>query len=99
MLWHKFDKCGVYYYSDLGEQECASYIGIVAVKQKSENHVLVYDEEKRNFGIDLVTMETGDIIWWKWTPPAEITIQLIDYSFLFDKKIDSEKCRIAGKKT
>ena len=51
MLWHTFDTCGVYYYSDLGDEECASYIGIIAVKQKSENHVLAYDEENKNFGI------------------------------------------------
>lgn len=50
-IWHTFDKCGVYYYSDMSDKECASYIGIVAVRQKSEHHVIEYDAEKSSFGI------------------------------------------------
>lgn len=37
-MCHRFDECGVYYYSDIVENECASYIGIIVVKPKTANH-------------------------------------------------------------
>ena len=49
MLSHTFDQCGVYYFSDISGNECASYIGIVAVKKKPEQHVINYKEEAKRF--------------------------------------------------
>lgn len=49
MLSYTFDQCGVYYFSDISGNECASYIGIVAVKKKPEQHVINYKEEAKRF--------------------------------------------------
>lgn len=48
----------MYYYSDLGENECASYIGIVVVKQKYTDHTLVYDGDKKRFQNGTIRPET-----------------------------------------
>jgi plastocyanin len=41
-----------------------------------------------------LTLETGDSVWWKWTnTQALVTIKLSDYSLIWNKKIDIEKCR------
>ena len=37
----------------MSETEAASYIGIIVVRQKCENHVIEYDVEKNSFGIGL----------------------------------------------
>ncbi len=93
LVIQKFEKCGVYYFSDISGEESASYIGIVAVKQKCETHILDYDMETKSFGVDLLTMETGDTIFWRWAPPVEITVCLKDYNFLSDKKINSVRSK------
>ena len=41
-------------------------------------------------------METGDIIWWKWNPPNEIIVNLVDYNFLFNKSLDINRCKKSG---
>ena len=38
-------------FSDASDKECASYIGLVVVRQKNEHHIIEYDEEKSSFGI------------------------------------------------
>lgn len=49
MICHRFDKCGVYYFGDICGNECASYIGIIAVKQKPEQHIFNFNDDKRKF--------------------------------------------------
>jgi len=49
MISHTFDKYGVYYFSDIGEKECASYIGVIAVKKKEDHRVISYNEERKRF--------------------------------------------------
>lgn len=49
MLCFTFDKCGVYYYSDISGNEAASYIGIIAVKKKPEHHIINYNEGTQKF--------------------------------------------------
>ena len=49
MLCFTFDKCGVYYYSDISGNEAASYIGIIAVRKKPEHHITNYNEETKKF--------------------------------------------------
>jgi hypothetical protein len=40
----------VYYFSDVSDEESASYIGVIVVKQKCESHILEYNPEAKNFG-------------------------------------------------
>jgi len=96
LVIQKFEKCGVYYFSDISDEESASYIGIIAVKQKSETHILDYDLESRSFGTELLTMETGDTIFWRWPAPVEITINLTEYNFLGNKKFNNERCKVGS---
>jgi hypothetical protein len=49
MVAHTFDKCGIYYFGDICENECVSRIGIIAVKQKPAHHYLNYLEEQSSF--------------------------------------------------
>jgi hypothetical protein len=49
MMSHTFDKYGVFYFSDIGEKECASYIGVIAVKKKEDHRVISYNEERKRF--------------------------------------------------
>ncbi len=49
MICFTFDKCGVYYYSDISGNEAASYIGIIAVKKKPEHHIVNFNEETQKF--------------------------------------------------
>lgn len=45
--------------------------------------------------LDLLTLETGDSIWWKWNnTQALITIKLTDYNLISNKKIEIEKCKV-----
>ena len=41
-------------------------------------------------------METGDTIFWKWNPQTELIINLIHYSLLRHKKIQTDKCITLG---
>ena len=49
MMSHTFDKYGVYYFGDIGEKECASYIGVIAVKKKEDHRVISYNEERKRY--------------------------------------------------
>lgn len=40
----------MYYFSDVSDEESASYIGVIVVKQKCETHILEYNPEAKNFG-------------------------------------------------
>ena len=116
MIWHKFDKCGVYHYADKNDQGSSAYIGTVAVKPKHEHKILEYVSDKKNFNTglyksgvkiekkllkytkfkDLITIENGDTVWWKWKLPAMIYIKLVDGDFLNNEELKSEKCRKLG---
>ena len=96
LVIQKFDKCGVYYFSDISDEESASYIGIIAVKQKSETHIIEFDNESQSFGTELLTMETGDTIFWRWSLPSEVIINLSDYNFLSNKRFNNERCKVSG---
>jgi hypothetical protein len=41
-------------------------------------------------------METGDCIFWKWTLPSEIVINLSGYNFLSNKRIAPDRCKVSG---
>ena len=43
-----------------------------------------------------MTIESGDLIWWKWGKNASISMRLVDASLLFDKKIEFDKCQKVG---
>ncbi|CAF0781764.1 unnamed protein product [Brachionus calyciflorus] len=85
MVCHKFEKCGVYYYGDISGNECASYIGIIAVKPKSENTTIPFVEETKQFEQSVLTVETGDLIWFKWNKTIPISIKLDEACLVNDK--------------
>jgi plastocyanin len=94
MLCHTFDKCGVYYFGDISGDESSSYIGIVAVKKKMGHFIMDYMEDKKRFEQELITtMESGDLVWWKWNKSQTITMNLVDAQLIGDKKIEREKCK------
>ena len=96
-MCHTFDKCGVYYFGDIAGKECASYIGIIAVKQKSEQYVFSYSDESKRFEQEIVTLETGDYAWWKWSKATEITMRLCDASLMFDRRFDTDaRCDVSN---
>ena len=43
-----------------------------------------------------MTVESGDLIWWRWGKNASISMCLADASLLFDKKLEFDKCQKAG---
>ena len=43
-----------------------------------------------------MTVETGDRVWWKWPKQVEITVKLDEANLLFDKKLDTTKCKSTG---
>ncbi len=46
------------------------------------------------FYLDLLTLETGDSVWWKWTnTQALITVKLSDHNLISTKNVDFEICR------
>lgn len=85
MICHKFEKCGVYYYGDICGNECASYIGIVAVKPKCNGEFLVYSQDGQKFDKNVVTVESGDYIWFKWPRSISASIKLDDTSLISNK--------------
>ncbi|RNA39086.1 hypothetical protein BpHYR1_016858, partial [Brachionus plicatilis] len=85
MVCHKFEKCGVYYYGDICGNECASYIGIIAVKPKSSNEYLNYSEDSKKFDQSVVTVESGDYIWFKWPKSIPVSIRLDDMSLISER--------------
>lgn len=46
--------------------------------------------------IEIMTVESGDLIWWRWGKNASISMCLVDASLLFDKKLEFDKCQKAG---
>jgi hypothetical protein len=44
-----FDRCGVYYYSDVVGKDLKDNIGIIVVKKKPEHHIFRLNEEKKSF--------------------------------------------------
>lgn len=108
MICHKFEKCGVYYYGDICGNECASYIGIVAVKPKNENINLIYNEESRKFEQEIISAASGDMIWFRWDKKIPLSIRLDESCLISDrakkrphvdgecKKYDSKLIKRAG---
>lgn len=85
MVCHKFEKHGVYYYGDICGNECASYIGIVAVKPKFGNEYLNYSEESKKFDPNVLTVESGDYVWFKWPKTIPVSIKLNETSLISKK--------------
>jgi hypothetical protein len=45
------------------------------------------------FIIDILTVETGDRVWWKWQKPtASIAVRLSEARLLFDSKLKLSRC-------
>jgi hypothetical protein len=113
LLCHRFENCGVYYYSDIVENECASYIGIIVVKPKSSNHDIIVNQTSIEAGylkislifniylifmnLDIRPIEAGDRVWWRWDPKIDISISFLSANLLYDKKVDYDKCISYGK--
>lgn len=85
MVCHKFEKCGVYYYGDICGDECASYIGIVAVKPKCNFEILNFSEDGKKFDQNVLTVESGDHVWFKWPKSISVSIKLDDTSLISNK--------------
>lgn len=95
MLCHQFNKCGVYYFGDMNNLECASYIGIIAVKKKPKHVICEFSESNKRFEQEVInSVESGDLIWWKWNKSNSLAMNLIETQLLFDKKVEREKCKI-----
>jgi hypothetical protein len=47
--------------------------------------------------LDILTVEAGDRVWWKWQKPASITVRLSEANLLFDNKIKLNQCETHGK--
>ena len=96
MLCHTFDKCGVYYFGDVDVSESSSYIGIIAVKKKPAHIINEYNEQAKHFDQELITtVESGDLVWWKWNKTHALTMNLIECQLLFDKRLELAKCKAA----
>ena len=47
---------------------------------------------------EIMTADSGDLIWWRWNRSIGITINLIEATLLMDKKLDPYKCKSSPSK-
>ena len=46
--------------------------------------------------LEIFTVETGDLIWWKWKKLSSAVIRLIDANLVYDKQLNRDKCKLFG---
>ncbi|XP_076447663.1 uncharacterized protein LOC143284653 isoform X3 [Babylonia areolata] len=68
LMSYRFDKVGVFYFSDQNFEEAAEYIGTIIVKPKQREHVVKL--QQNGFAPDLLRVMTGDRVWWLWDGQA-----------------------------
>ncbi|XP_025107507.1 uncharacterized protein LOC112572161 isoform X5 [Pomacea canaliculata] len=80
LMCHRFDKTGVFYFSDQNFEEAAEYIGTIIVKPKQREHIIKV--QKDSFEPELLRAVVGDRVWWTWdgqaTVDAEENILLLE---------------------
>lgn len=97
LMSHRFLKSGIYYFSDQNEDESASYIGIIIVKQKLINHDIIVKSDTFEMDKDILQIEAGHKVWWKWDKQQlQTQIKFIDATLVGDKKLNTNRCKSFG---
>lgn len=48
----------------------------------------------------MISIESGDLLWLKWSKPSVLKISMLDARLLYDKKIELDRCdKYAGCKS
>lgn len=45
---------------------------------------------------EILTVETGDLIWWKWNKSISLNMSLSEANLLYDKKFEMDLCQESG---
>lgn len=57
LMCHRFDKTGVFYFSDQNFEEAAEYIGTIIVKPKQREHIIKVQKDSFEPGTHRITLQ------------------------------------------